>query len=80
MGLSQTKPIPISPDGDKKQAQSTRARERARTFQILITGGTKTRTKRRKVTMVDWSSKQKKKLSASLFKRFLFFLFKALCM
>ena len=65
--LSQTRPIPRSPDGDKKQAQSTRARERARTFQILITGGTKTRTKRRKVTIVDWSSKQKKKTSGFTF-------------
>ena len=52
---------------EQKQAQSTRARERARTIQILITGGTKTRTKRRKVTIVDWSSKQKKKTSGLTF-------------
>ena len=61
--LSQTRPIPRSPDGDKKQGQGTRARERARTIQILITGGTK----RRKVTIVDWSSKQKKKTSGFTF-------------
>jgi len=56
-----------SDSAGEEKAQSTRARERARTFQILITGGTKTRTKRRKVTIVDWSSKQKKKTSGFTF-------------